>query len=175
VSLDALWAVLDAEVTRVTQVQTNNHACLCVTPVDFPKGSTVSNNEMNELCSSATCEVGTSDTPAKNARFQLEPALSQGCTLVTSVTSEKTNNECLAAKEPPLHHQVEPTRTNRLFIENGKWLAGSARLAAKRYHTHHFNCISCIAAAKGARYGDRCSVGLKLWKAYLQEVVETSE
>lgn len=34
---------------------------------------------------------------------------------------------------------------------------------AATYHAHHFNCPTCVAAGRGARYGQRCSVGIALW------------
>lgn len=37
---------------------------------------------------------------------------------------------------------------------------------AAAYHTHHFNCATCIAAGRGSRYGQRCSAGMALWQAY---------
>jgi hypothetical protein len=37
---------------------------------------------------------------------------------------------------------------------------------AAAYHAHHFNCPICIAAGRGPRYGQRCGVGMALWRAY---------
>jgi len=37
---------------------------------------------------------------------------------------------------------------------------------AAAYHAHHFNCTTCIAAGRGSRYGQRCGVGMALWRAY---------
>lgn len=37
---------------------------------------------------------------------------------------------------------------------------------AQAYHAHHFHCPLCIAASRGAQYGQRCAEGLKLWNAY---------
>lgn len=37
---------------------------------------------------------------------------------------------------------------------------------AVAYHAHHFQCPTCIAAGRGSQYGQRCSVGGDLWKAY---------
>jgi len=36
------------------------------------------------------------------------------------------------------------------------------------YLAHHFNCPDCIAAGRGSRYGQRCGVGMALWRAYAQ-------
>lgn len=40
------------------------------------------------------------------------------------------------------------------------------RELAQAYHAHHFNCPQCIAAGRGAVYGDRCDVGSLLWSCY---------
>ena len=37
---------------------------------------------------------------------------------------------------------------------------------AAAYHTHHFNCPTCIAAGRGSQYGQRCGAGMALWRAY---------
>ncbi|WP_300707728.1 hypothetical protein [Limnohabitans sp.] len=37
---------------------------------------------------------------------------------------------------------------------------------ATAYHTHHFNCPTCIAAGRGSRYGQRCGAGMALWRLY---------
>ncbi len=39
---------------------------------------------------------------------------------------------------------------------------------AAAYHAHHFNCPTCVAAGRGARYGQRCGAGMALWRAYCQ-------
>ena len=39
---------------------------------------------------------------------------------------------------------------------------------AAAYHAHHFNCATCIAAGRGSRYGQRCSAGMALWRAYCE-------
>lgn len=40
------------------------------------------------------------------------------------------------------------------------------RELAQTYHAHHFNCPQCIAAGRGAMYGERCDVGSLLWACY---------
>lgn len=40
------------------------------------------------------------------------------------------------------------------------------KVLAAAYHTHHFNCPTCIAAGRGSRYGLRCGTGAALWRAY---------
>lgn len=37
---------------------------------------------------------------------------------------------------------------------------------AAAYHAHHFKCAICIAAGRGSQYGQRCGVGMALWRAY---------
>jgi len=37
---------------------------------------------------------------------------------------------------------------------------------AEEYHRHHFACVTCQAAGRGARYGLRCGVGSALWISY---------
>lgn len=39
---------------------------------------------------------------------------------------------------------------------------------AAAYHAHHFNCQTCIAAGLGSRYGQRCGVGMALWRSYFR-------
>ncbi len=39
---------------------------------------------------------------------------------------------------------------------------------AAAYHTHHFNCPTCIAAGRGSQYGQRCGAGMALWRAYCE-------
>jgi hypothetical protein len=38
--------------------------------------------------------------------------------------------------------------------------------ASQAYRDHHFNCPTCCAADRGARYGERCSIGVALWGQY---------
>ena len=40
------------------------------------------------------------------------------------------------------------------------------RELATAYHLHHFKCVVCIAAGRGAGYGPRCGAGTALWVAY---------
>jgi hypothetical protein len=40
---------------------------------------------------------------------------------------------------------------------------------AAAYHAHHFNCHPCITAGQSIMYGERCVVGLALWKNYLKD------
>jgi hypothetical protein len=45
-------------------------------------------------------------------------------------------------------------------------MTDARRALAEAYHRHHFACRVCIAAGRGANYGERCAVGLGLWRAY---------
>ncbi|MBF5004766.1 hypothetical protein [Diaphorobacter caeni] len=40
------------------------------------------------------------------------------------------------------------------------------------YYLHHFGCADCIAAGRGAGYGERCADGAALWVNY-QESAKT--
>lgn len=40
------------------------------------------------------------------------------------------------------------------------------RELAAAYHAHHFACITCQAAGRGAQYGLRCGAGMALWITY---------
>ncbi len=46
------------------------------------------------------------------------------------------------------------------FERNGRRELGMA------YMQHHINCRTCVAAGRGAMYGQRCTHGLSLWRAY---------
>ncbi len=43
------------------------------------------------------------------------------------------------------------------------------------YHDHHFKCQTCIAAGRGARYGQRCGVGTTLWSRYMEQAERITE
>lgn len=45
---------------------------------------------------------------------------------------------------------------------------------AQTYRRHHFNCTLCIAAGRGAWYGQRCGVGGALWRIYAKVSSESS-
>lgn len=49
-------------------------------------------------------------------------------------------------------------------------LTPDQRALAEAYYAHHFGCRACIAAGRGAGYGERCGVGLGLWRAYQDAV-----
>ena len=42
------------------------------------------------------------------------------------------------------------------------------RVLAAAYYAHHFSCPTCIAAGRGAQYGQRCSAGMASWTSYCE-------
>ena len=45
------------------------------------------------------------------------------------------------------------------------------RELATAYYEHHFKCVTCIAAGRGANYGPRCGAGAALWRAYDDDAI----
>jgi hypothetical protein len=87
----------------------------------------------------------------------------------------KADLPTMAANDPTVQ---EPTRhtISRLAglagraIEKAKprtCMSDADRIRAGDYHLHHFGCTSCCAAGQGR--GDRCEIGMGLWKAYQNE------
>jgi hypothetical protein len=167
-ALDALWAVLIPEVSRVSQVQAPIHAGLAETPTFLPEVSGVSSNDSSEAVTTILIRADTPATPPENVRYQREPSLALGCTLDTPDTSEKINTKAHATNDLLFGEQltaalIEP---KRVFGRHGPWFTDTEQSAARTYHMHHFNCNTCIAAGRGNRYGNRCTVGLALWNNY---------
>jgi hypothetical protein len=54
-----------------------------------------------------------------------------------------------------------PSTTAEAAPEPADWHALDAA-----YLAHHFNCATCIAAGRSSRYGQRCGVGIALWRTY---------
>jgi hypothetical protein len=162
-ALDALWAVLIPEVSRVSKVQAPIHEGLGDTPAVLPEVSEVSGRAGNGACNPANDGVDTPDTPPENVRYQAQPAWALGCTLDTPETPEKINFDIQTTDAAPTPTQTEP---KRLFRPRGPWLTGAEQSAAQAYHAHHFNCHTCIAAGRGIRYGRPCAVRLALWSNY---------
>ena len=167
-ALDALWAVLIPEVSRVSQVQATIHAGLTATPTFFPEVSRVSSNDSGAAVTTIPAGADTPATPPENVRYQPQPAWALGCTLDTPATPEKINIEGHAGNDLLLGELLttEPTESKRVFRQRGPWLTGTEQSAAQAYHVHHFNCHTCIAAGRSVRYGVRCAVGLALWNDY---------
>lgn len=167
-ALDALWAVLIPEVSRVSQVQAAIHAGLAATPTFLPEVSRVSSNDSGAAVTTVRTGADTPAAPPENARYQPQPAWALGCTLDTPATPEKVNNAGHAGNDLLLGELLttEPTESKWVFRQRGPWLTGAEQSAAQAYHVHHFNCHTCIAAGRGNRYGGRCAAGLVLWNDY---------
>ena len=162
-ALDALWAVLIPEVSRVSEVQAPIHVGLRDTPAVLPEVSRVSSNDSGGTVTTIPSDADTPDTPLKNVRYQAQAAWTLGCTLDTLDTPEKINPDIQSIDAAASLTRTEP---KRLFRQRGPWLTGAEQSAAQAYHAHHFNCHQCIAAGRGIRYGRRCIVGLALWSDY---------
>ena len=54
----------------------------------------------------------------------------------------------------------------RLFRQREPSLTFRESNAAREYHSHHFNCPTCIAAGHGSRSEQRCGAGMALWRLY---------
>jgi hypothetical protein len=162
-ALDALWAVVIPEVSRVSEVQAPIYAGLRDTPAVLPEVSRVSSNDGGSTVEAMPEGADTPDTPPGNVRYQAQPAWALGCTLETPDTPEKINADIQTTEAA-----TTPTETGskRLFRQRGPWLTGTEQSTAQAYHSHHFNCHTCISAGRGSRYGRRCAMGLALWSEY---------
>jgi len=167
-ALDALWAVLIPEVSRVSQVQASIHAGLRDTPTFLPEVLGVSSNDSSEDVTTFLTSADTPATPPENVRYQAQPAWTLGCTLDTPDTPEKINTTAHATNDLLLGEQLTAalTEPKRVFGQHGPWLTDTEQSEAHTYHTHHFNCNTCIATGRGIRYSNRCAVGLTLWNTY---------
>ena len=162
-ALDAMWAVLIPEVSKVSQVQAPIYAGLAATPTFLPEVSRVSSNDRGTAVTTILTSADTPATPPKNVRYQREPSWAMGCTLDTPDTPGKPSADIKTTEALATSTQSEP---ERLFRQRGPWLTGKEQSAARTYHIHHFNCTTCIAAGRGNRYVNRCTVGLALWNTY---------
>ena len=90
-ALDALWAVLIAEVSGVSKVQAPIHAGLRDTPAVLPEVSRGSSSDSGSIVAAMLGGDETFDTPMENVRYQAQPAWALGCTLDTPDTPEKIN------------------------------------------------------------------------------------
>ena len=162
-ALDALWAVLIPEVSRVSEVQAPIHVGLRDTPAVLPEVSRVSSNDSGGTVTTIPSDADTPDTPLANVRYLAQAAWALGCTLDTPDTPEKINPDIQSIDAAATFTRTEP---RRLFRQRGPWLTSAEHSAAQGYHGHHFNCQQCIAAGRGDRYGRRCAVGLVLWNDY---------
>ena len=162
-SLKNWLASLKADVTAVTPVQAPIHGDMRCNDIEASDVTGVTDMGGSTI-------FKTSVTVAGNQTLQPEPAYALDCTLVTSVTAEKINTEAHAEDEllSVVQLTTAPTKPKQVFKQFGPWLTDTEQLAAREYHTHHFNCKTCIAAGWGISYGRRCKVGLALWNTYLR-------
>lgn len=169
-ALDALWAVLIAEVSQVSEVQAPIHRGLRDTPAVLPEVSRVSSNDSVSTVATVPGGADTPDTPPEIVRYQAQSALAVGCTLDTPAAPEKINTEAHAANDLLLGDLLTttPNGPRRIFRKRGPWLTATEQSAAQAYHAHHFNCPICIAAGRGNQYGERCAQGLALWSDYTE-------
>ena len=168
-ALDALWAVLIPEVSRVSQVQATIHKGLAATPTFLPEVSGVSSNNNIAAFTSMFTSPDTPATPPENVRYPWEPPLPLGCTPDTPETLKKINTKAHSTNDLLWGEEITEAPTedpNLVSGVSGPWLTDIERSAARTYHMHHFNCITCIAAGRGNRYINRCTVGLALWNTY---------
>ena len=149
-------ASLKVDVTAVTPVQAPIYEGLRCNGIEAANVA-----DVTFLGGSAAVE--TSVTVAGNQTLQPEPPWALGCTLVTSVTSEKIIADIQITEVEAAPAQAEP---KRMFRKLGPWLTGAEQLAAQAYHAHHFSCHECIAAGRDSQYGQRCGAGMALWRLY---------
>lgn len=93
---------------------------------------------------------------ASNGGLGVTPASHLTADLRELIRSSKTLLiDWLTAANDAASHALDPTY-NPL----------DSRELAEAYHAHHFHCPTCIAAGRGSRYGQRCGVGMALWRSY---------
>ncbi len=101
----------------------------------------------------------TPDTSEKSAGYQPTTPIHAGCTPDTPDTSRlidvgefaQAGKVSEAVNEDAHEPSTDPQDWHQL---------------AAAYHHHHFNCQACIAAGRGAGYGQRCGAGSALWNNY---------
>jgi hypothetical protein len=170
-ALDALWLVLNRQVSRVSGVQAPIHGHLRDTPADFPEVAEGSGTVVTGRRVKVSGDLVTPDTPPGNVRYPAQPAWALGCTPDTLATPRKVNNEPHAAYEllPGARGITESTEVKLLFGHAEPRLAGAKQSAARAYHAHHFSCRICVTAGRGSRYGERFAAGLALWNDYRRD------
>ncbi len=90
-ALDALWAVLNPEVSGVSRVQAPIHAGLRDTPAVLPEVSGVSGGICSLAGDPTKGGIDTSDTSRFSQGYQPKPSIHAGCTLDTLETPRKIN------------------------------------------------------------------------------------
>ena len=155
-ALKSWLALLKTDVSHVSGVQALIHKGFSRYVTDTADVSGVSG-------SGGMVGSDTADTVEKIHTYQANPLIPLACTGDTADTCEKIVSEIEPIDEAPTSTQTEP---KRLFRQRGPWLADTEQSAARSYHIHHFNCNTCIAAGRGNRDVNRCTVGLALWNTY---------
>jgi len=100
-------------------------------------------------------------TPEKIMGLQENPLRINAVTPVTPVTSTNTNSREFFQPQPQPSALKPASPASSERPDPNDW-----RELAKAYHLHHFKCVVCIAAGRGAGYGPRCGAGAALWVAY---------
>lgn len=163
-ALEALWTVLNLEVSRVSKVQAPIHKGLLETPALPSEVSEIYKGQRQANDKEFNFDTDTLDTLEQSKGYQLQPLSALGFTPDTRETSKyevdnKFNYSSLCQTD---------SKSNQFSRLRKPWLTTSEELAANAYHAHHFNCRVCIAAGK--RYGNRCQEGLDLWHRYRKEI-----
>lgn len=71
------------------------------------------------------------------------------CTLQTEPVPDPASAEPPGLESPTPEPSADPEAWREL---------------AQAYYRHHFKCVVCIAAGRGANYGPRCGAGAALWQ-----------
>jgi len=103
----------------------------------------------------------TPDTPEKTVGYQEKPIQIKADTPDTPDTSTNTNSREFFQPQPQPGALKPASLTSSERPDPNDW-----RELATAYHLHHFKCVVCIAAGRGAGYGPRCGAGAALWVAY---------
>ncbi|QIL78583.1 hypothetical protein G7047_00595 [Diaphorobacter sp. HDW4A] len=88
--------------------------------------------------------------------IKVKPATLLNDELRTLIRSHKDELAKLLEAEIDAHE-----RGLDVWKEQTRW-----RERSTSYYMHHIGCADCIAAGRGAGYGERCAAGAGLWKAY---------
>jgi len=65
------------------------------------------------------------------------------------------------------NNEIPPRKLDHFHV-NAPW-----RVLSKAYYAHQFNCLECISAGRGSRYGQRCDIGAALWTQYADREFKT--
>ena len=162
-ALDALWTVLNLEVSRVSKVQAPICKGLRETPTEPPEVSEICIGQRQANDKEFNFATDTLDTLEQSKGYQLQPLSALGFTPDTLETSKASVDHKFNYSSA----RQTDYKSNQFSRLRKPWLSTSEELAANAYRAHHFNCRVCIAAGK--RYGNRCQEGLGLWLRYRKE------